>query len=70
MHVEEIRKTAQLRPFKAFEIYLDNGQKYLISHPENIFITNTLIVTVDEQGSTIFIAPEAISNILFVNEET
>jgi len=70
MHVEEIRKSVQQRPFKAFEIYLDNGQKYLISHPENILITNTLIVTVDEQGKAVLIAPEAISSICFVDEET
>jgi len=70
MHVEEIRKTVRLRPFKAFEIHLDSGQRYLISHPERIFVTDTLVVTVDERGRAILIAPEAISNICFVSEET
>jgi len=68
--VAEIRKTVQNRPFKAFEIHIDNGEKYLITHPENIFITNQIIVTVDEQGQTIYITPESISTIGIVNGRT
>jgi predicted ribosome-associated RNA-binding protein Tma20 len=67
MQIEEIRKTVKARPFKAFEIHLENGEKYLINHPESIFITPHLIITVDEQEQTIFIAPEAVSTICFVN---
>ena len=69
MRIEEIRKTVQARPFKTFEIYVDNGQKYLIAHPENLFITPHLIITIDEQKQTIFITPEAISTIRFVNSD-
>lgn len=68
MHVDEIRKVAKARPFKAFEIHVENGEKYLISRPENIFITSQLIVTVDEQGQSILIAPEAVSTICLVDE--
>jgi len=67
MQVDEIRKTAKLRPFKTFIIQLDNGVEYHIGHPENIFITDAVIVTVDEKGRTIYIAPEAVSNILLLN---
>ena len=67
MHTDEIQKLTKNRPFKAYEIHLDNGEKYLIKHPENIFITRQLIVTVDEQGRSIFIAPEAISTITLVD---
>lgn len=68
MHVDEIRKIAQARPFKIFEIRIENGEKYVITHPENVFITPQLVITVDEQDQTIFIAPEAISTIAFVVE--
>jgi hypothetical protein len=67
MAVDEIRKAAQARPFKAFELRVENGEKYLISHPENIFITNQILVTVDEQGQSILIAPEAVSTICLVD---
>jgi hypothetical protein len=68
MEVDEIRKVAKAHPFKAFEIRVENGEKYLIPHPENIFITNQLLVTVDEQGQSILIAPEAVSTIRLVAE--
>lgn len=68
MQVDEIRKVAKARPFKTFEIRVENGEKYLIPHPENIFITNQLVVTVDDQGESILIAPEAISTIRLVDE--
>ncbi len=66
MEADEIRKVAKARPFKAFELRVENGEKYLISHPENVFITNQIIVTVDEQGQSILIAPEAVSTICLV----
>ena len=68
MHIEEIRKITKNRPFKIYEIHVENGEKYLIKHPENIFITRQLIVTVDEQGQSILIAPEAVSTITIVDE--
>jgi hypothetical protein len=46
MEIDELRQVVQKRPFKAFEIQVDNGEKYLIKHSENIFITPQLIVTV------------------------
>jgi hypothetical protein len=68
MHVDEIRKVAKARPFKTFEIRVENGGKYLITHPENIFITNQIVVTIDEQGDSILITPESISTIRLVEE--
>lgn len=67
MQIEEVRKITQTRPFKKFEIHIENGEKYLIKHPENIFITKQILVTVDEKGQSIFIAPEAISTIALVD---
>jgi len=68
MHVDEIRKVAKARPFKTFEIRVENGENYLIPHPENIFITNQLVVTIDEQGDSILITPESISTIRLVED--
>jgi hypothetical protein len=47
---------------------LDNGQKYIIRHPE-IVVGNELIVTLDEYGKTVMLAPEAISSIEFLEAE-
>lgn len=44
-------------------------KKYLITHPENIFVTNTIIVTVDDNGDSIFITPESINTIRQIAEQ-
>ena len=67
MHVDEIRKVVKARPFKAFEIRIENGETYLVPYPDQIFITNQLIVTVDEKGDSILIAPEAVSSIRLID---
>lgn len=67
MHVDELRKVVKARPFKTFEIRIENGEKYLVPHPDQIFITNQLVVTVDEQGDSVVIAPEAVSTIRLVD---
>lgn len=66
MEADEIRKLAKARPFRAFEIRVENGEKYTIPHPENIFITDQIMVTVDENGRSVFIAPEAVSTLCLV----
>jgi len=63
MHVSVIKEKATLRPFKPFEIHLDNGKVYKIKHPE-IIITRYLIMTVDDKGKPVLIAPEAVSAII------
>lgn len=68
MNVQEIRQVVRQRPFKQFSFHLDNGQKYLIRHPE-IIVGNELIVTLDEYGKTIMIAPEAVTSIEFLEAE-
>jgi hypothetical protein len=64
MDVEEIRKTTKARPFKPFEIHLDNGDFHLVTHPE-IIITDTIIAAVDQNGKMVLIAPEAVSSIKY-----
>jgi len=67
MGIDELRQAVQKRPFKAFEIHVDNGKKYLIEHPENVFIAPQLVVTVDKGGRTILISPEAVSKVWMVD---
>ena len=67
MEVEEIRKTSKARPFKPFEIHLDNGDVHIVTHPE-IINTDTLIVTVGQNGKVVLIAPEAVSSINFIEK--
>jgi len=68
MNIEEIRTVAKQRPFRPFVLQLDNGKQYFIRHPE-IIITDDLIMTVNENGKGVLIAPEAVSSIEFLKAE-
>jgi hypothetical protein len=68
MDVQEIRKVARQRPFKPFWFNLDNGQKHPIRHSE-IIVTNQLIMTIDDDGKAVLIAPEAVTSIEFMEAE-
>ncbi|MGH7454122.1 MAG: hypothetical protein ACRENG_22405 [bacterium] len=68
MNVEEIRKVVRRRPFKPFVFHLENGEKNVVKHPE-IAIGNELIMTVDENGKSVLIAPEAVTSIEFMEAE-
>ncbi|MDZ7289992.1 MAG: hypothetical protein ONB44_06090 [candidate division KSB1 bacterium] len=57
MKVDEIRKIAKARPFKAFEIHGENGEKLPHPTPGKYLYHQQIIVTVDEQGQSILIAP-------------
>jgi hypothetical protein len=67
MQVSEIRKQLSVRPFKPIEIHLDNGETYVITHPE-VIVTDIIIVAVDDNGEVVYIAPEAISAIKYNNK--
>ncbi len=69
MNVDEIRKVVRQKPFKLFTFHLDNGQKYVIRHPE-IIVSNQLIMTIDDDGKAVLIAPEAVTSIEFMEAET
>lgn len=64
MHVNEIRRLVQQRPFKPLLFQLDNGEKQLVNHPE-IIVTEMMIVSVDNKGQLIYIAPEAVSTVRY-----
>jgi len=67
MEVEEIRKTTRARPFRPFEFHLDNGDIHPVTHPE-IIITDTLIVTVGQDGKVVLITPESVSSINYTEK--
>ena len=60
MNANEIRRIVNTRPFQPLLFHLDNGKKQLVNHPE-ILITEIMIISVDDDGLPIYIAPEAIS---------
>jgi hypothetical protein len=62
MDIQEIRKIVRQRPFRPFWFHLDNGQKLPIRHSE-IIVTPQLIMTVDDDGKAVLIAPEAVTSI-------
>jgi len=67
MEVAEIKKTISSRPFKPFELRLDNGDIHLVTHPE-IIVTETIIVTVGKDGKIVLITPESVSSINFISK--
>lgn len=64
MSLNEIRRLVQQRPFKPLLLQLDNGTKQLVNHPE-VIVTEMMIVSVDDDGQLIYIAPEAISTVRY-----
>lgn len=64
MNVTEIRRLVQQRPFKPLLFQLDNGTKQLVNQPE-IIVTEMMIVSVDDKGQLIYIAPEAVSTVSY-----
>lgn len=36
MTIEDIRKFRNVEPFRPFRLYLSDGRKFLVRHPENI----------------------------------
>lgn len=64
MNVNEIRRLVQQRPFKPLVFHLDNGEKQIVNHPE-IIVTEMMIVSVDDHGQLIYIAPEAVSAVRY-----
>jgi len=66
MNVNEIRRLVQQRPFKPLLFQLDNGAKQLVNHPETI-VTDIMIVSVDDNGQLIYIAPEAVSAVSYAS---
>ena len=68
MNIEEIRQVVKRKPFKPFIFSLDNGEKHAVRHPE-IIVTDVLIVTVNDDGKPVLIAPEAVTSIEFMESE-
>ena len=68
MNIEAIREVARRRPFKPFMLYLDNGRMHTVRHPE-VIVTNILIVTTDDEGKPVLIAPEAVTSIEYWEAE-
>lgn len=64
MSLNEIRRLVQQRPFKPLLFQLDNGTKQLLNHHE-VIVTEVMIVSVDDDGQLIYIAPEAISTVRY-----
>jgi len=62
MDYQEIRRLVSHRPFEPLVFHLDNGQTQVVNHPE-IIVTDVMVITVDDYGKPVYIAPEAISAI-------
>jgi hypothetical protein len=53
---------------KPFIFSLDNGEKHAVRHPE-IIVTDVLIVTVNDNGKPVLIAPETVTSIEYMEAE-
>jgi hypothetical protein len=63
MKVSVLRRRALEKPFRPFEMRLQNGDRYAIEHPEQIFVTNDFVAWADPEGAGTFVAPEAVVSI-------
>jgi hypothetical protein len=68
MNIEEIRQVVKRKPFRPFIFSLDNGEKHAVRHPE-IIVTDVLIVTVNDNGKPVLIAPEVVTSIEYMEAE-
>lgn len=64
MPLDAIRRFVNARPFKLLVFHCDNGEKQLVNYPE-IIVTEMMIVSVDDHGQLIYIAPEAVSAVRY-----
>ncbi len=51
------------RPYQPHEIVLDNGDRFLVPHPEAIFLNEFIVVFVEPDGEIHLLDPEAISEV-------
>lgn len=64
MSFDAIRRFVNARPFKPLVFHLDKGEKQIVNHPK-IIVTEMMIVSVDDHGQLIYIAPEAVSAVRY-----
>lgn len=64
MKPEAIKKVFARRPFRPLELVLDNGERFVVAHPELVLLGKTMIALMPV-GATDpeIIAPEAVSSI-------
>ena len=63
MRKEDIDRFAQVRPFKPFEIRLNDGQRFRFRRIEQFIVGRTTLVTANRSGDIKFINMSLISTI-------
>lgn len=64
MSLDAVRRFVNARPFKPLVFHCENGEKHQVNYPE-IIVTEMMIVSVDDHGQLIYIAPEAVSAVRY-----
>lgn len=62
--MNEIRRLVRRRLSTPFVSHHGLGEKQIVNHPE-IIVTKMMIVSVDDHGQLIYIAPEAVSAVRY-----
>ncbi|MBI4616912.1 MAG: hypothetical protein HY720_25085 [Planctomycetes bacterium] len=64
MRASTLRKIFARRPYRPLEITLDNGDRFLVTHPEAILIVEQLVaIALPGEELMELISPEAISSV-------
>jgi hypothetical protein len=63
MNVNAIKKAMAARPFRPIELRLQDGDRIVIRHPENVWVSPDWVVTLDEENRTVFINPDGLVSI-------
>lgn len=62
MKAEHIQKALAMRPFRPIEFELESGQRFVVRHPEVVFVRETIVV-VDVDGEIEIFGPEAVTSL-------
>lgn len=57
----------QQRPFRPIRISLQSGESFVVRHPENIGITNSMVLVMDEPDAPLFFEPEMVVLLEYVS---
>lgn len=59
-----IRKLLKRRPFRPMEIILDNGSRFVVSHPEAFLVAEDCVAVITPGSLSMeFLSPSAVSHI-------
>lgn len=57
MNIESIRNALREQPFQPFYLYLADGRRVPVDHPEFVAMNNRIVIVTDENSATKILEP-------------